>query len=223
MQGGNRDEALYQLAERYDGDGKPVTAENYPTLLATYFGQSRVAAIEEQYPLSNYPTPIHALSAALTDSGMVTNNRIGLCNLHLANQLAAPHVPLYAFEFADQTAPYPAPIFEAPGGRTGAAHTKELSYLFHQSELTPPQQQISDTMIRYWTNFAATGDPNGTDLEVWPVYTPDKPMIMTFHADRISAEADLYTRAKCKFWAQQGYGSLAGPYPTPTASGPDYK
>ena len=37
---------------------------------------------------------------------MVTNNRIGLCNLHLANQLVSPHVPLYAYVFADKTAPY---------------------------------------------------------------------------------------------------------------------
>ena len=93
----------------------------------------------------------------MTDSGTVSNNRVGLCNLHLANQLASPHVALYSYEFADRTAPYPAPIFNAPGNLPGAAHTKELSYLFHQGELTDAQRKISDAMIGYWDEFRREG------------------------------------------------------------------
>jgi len=223
MQGSNRDEALFQLAARYDGAGKPVTADQYPTILGQLLGASRAPAVQAQYPLSNYASPIHALTAALTDSGMVTNNRIGLCNLHLANQLASPHVPVFAYEFADATAPYPAPIFEAPGNLAGAGHTKELSYLFHQSELTPDQRRISDLMIRYWTNFAAKGNPNGKGLPPWPAYKPDQQMVMKFESSGAAADAELYTRAKCRFWAEQGFSTLAGPYPTATASGADYK
>ena len=223
MQGSNRSEALFQLTARYDGEGKPVTPEQYPTLLGQFLGQSRVAAVQAQYPLQSYPSPLLALAAALTDSGMITNNRIGMCNLHLANQLASPHVPVYAYEFADPTAPYPAPIFEAPGNIPGAAHTKELSYLFHQSELTPAQRRISDTMIRYWTNFAAKGDPNGKDLPNWPAYKPAQQMVMKFESDAVNADGDFYKRYRCKFWSEQGFASLAGPYPTPTVSGPEYK
>jgi para-nitrobenzyl esterase len=223
LQGSNRDEAMFQLAPLYDGGGSPVTPAQYPTILTQYFGKSRVAAIQKQYPLADYPTPTYALIAALTDSGMVTNNRIGLCNLHLANQLASPHVPLYAYEFADRTAPYPAPIFDAPGNLVGAAHTKELSYLFHQNELTPAQRNISDIMIGYWTSFAAKGDPNANGLPIWPVYTSNQQMVMKFDSNTVSANADFYTRYRCTFWAQQGFGILSGPYPTPTASGPDYR
>jgi para-nitrobenzyl esterase len=223
LQGSNRDEAMFQLAPLYDGQGSPVTPAQYPAILRQYFGQSRIAAIQEQYPLADYPTPMYALIAALTDSGMVTNNRIGLCNLHLANQLASPHVPLYAYEFGDRTAPYPAPIFDAPGNLLGAAHTKELSYLFHQNEITPAQRKISDTMIGYWTNFAAKGDPNGKDLPAWPIYTPNHPMVMKFDSNSVSVDADFYTKYKCRFWAEQGFGVLSGPYPAPAVSGPDYK
>jgi para-nitrobenzyl esterase len=221
LQGSNRDEGMFQLASLYDGRGSAVTPTQYPVILKEYFGQSRVAAILKQYPLANYTTPMYALIAALTDSGMVTNNRIGLCNLHLANQLAAPHVPLYSYEFADRTAPYPTPIFEAPGDLVGAAHTKELSYLFHQNELTPAQRKLSDIMIQYWTNFAATGNPNGKDLPNWPPYAANEPMVMRFDATRVGADTEFYTRYKCKFWAEQGFGLLSGPYPTPTASGPN--
>lgn len=223
MQGSNRDEAIFDLAPRYDGRGSPVTEAQYPAILKQYFGSSRVAAIEQQYPLADYPTPTYALIAVLSDSGMVTNNRIGLCNLELANQLASPHVPLYAYEFADRTAPYPVPIFDAPGNLAGAAHTKELSYLFHQNELTPAQRKISDAMIGYWTHFATNGNPNAKSLPTWPAYRPNQRMVMKFDANTVSADADFATRHRCSFWAEQGYSLLSGPYPTPTASGPDYQ
>jgi para-nitrobenzyl esterase len=223
LQGSNSDEAMFQLAPQYDGRGNPVTPAQYPIILKQYFGQSRVAAIQEQYPLAEYPTPTNALIAVLSDSGMVTNNRIGLYNLHLANQLASPHVPVYAYEFSDKTAPYPSPIFDAPSNLVGAAHTKELSYLFHQSELTPAQRKISDILIRYWTNFAAKGDPNEKVLPAWPAYKPDRQMVMKFDSDTVSADAEFYSRHRCRFWAEQGFGILSGPYPTPTASGPDHR
>ena len=223
MQGGNRDEGLYQLGSRFEAAGKPLTAAQYPAMLARFLGASRVAAVQEQYPLSAYSAPLYALAAALTDSGMVTNNRIGLCNLDLANQLAASHTAVYAYEFADRTAPYPAPVFDAPGNLPGAAHTTELSYLFHQSELAPAQRRVSDTMIRYWTRFAATGNPNGPGLPRWPAYTPADHLTMTFTADGAQADAGLYERARCRFWAEQGFATLAGPYPTPVSAGPEYK
>ncbi|MGF6372885.1 para-nitrobenzyl esterase [Paraburkholderia sp. RAU6.4a] len=223
IQGSNRDEAMFDLALRYDGKGKSITPAQYPTILEQYFGQSRVAAIQQQYPLADYPTPMRALIAVLSDSGMVTNDRIGLCNLHLASQLASPHVQLYTYEFADGTAPYPAPIFDAPGNQIGAAHTKELSYLFHQTELTPAQRKISDAMIGYWTNFATKGNPNGKNLPIWPAYKPDQQSVMKFDTTSVNADTDFYARHRCAFWEEQGYGLLSGPYPTPTASGPDYR
>jgi para-nitrobenzyl esterase len=220
MQGSNRDEGLFQLTPQFEGRGNPLTAAQYPTVLARYLGPSRVAAVQQQYPLANYAAPIYALAAALTDAGMASNNRIGLCNLELANQLAAPHVPLYSYEFADRTAPYPAPIFTVPGNLVGAAHTKELSYLFHQSELTPEQRRISDMMIGYWTSFAANGDPNGRGLPPWPAYKPEQRWVMKFGSNTVGADTKLHERAKCKFWAEQGYAVLHGPYPTATATGP---
>ena len=115
------------------------------------------------------------------------------------------------------------PIFEATNSVTGAAHTKELSYLFHQNELTPAQRKISGIMIGYWTNFAARGDPNGKGLPPWPVYKPAMQMVMTFDANAASADADFYARYKCGFWAQQGFGTLSGPYPKSTSSGAGYQ
>jgi len=33
-------------------------------------------------------------------------------------------------------------------------------------------------MIRYWTNFAKTGDPNGADLPAWPEYREGAETVM---------------------------------------------
>ena len=117
MQGSNLDEAMFSLTARYEGRGQPVTPAQYPDIIRQYLGASRVDAVLQHYPLDRYAAPIFALSAVLTDSSMITNNRIGLCNLHLANQLASPHVPVYSYVFADRTAPYPCLLYTSPSPR----------------------------------------------------------------------------------------------------------
>lgn len=219
MQGSNSDEALYRLATRFEGREDGLAPEQYPVLLDEYFGASRVDAIEAEYPLADYDAPIYALSAALSDAGLVSNNRIGLCNTLLANRLVAPHQPLYSFEFADETAPYPAPIFDAPGELKGAAHTTELSYLFDQVPLTREQRALSRQMIQYWTNFATSGDPNGRGLPRWPRFTPETPVVMELGAAGPRLDEDFEGRHKCQFWSEQGISLLAGPFATPTDYG----
>ncbi len=222
IQGGTADEAMFgPVAQSYDGAGKPVTQDQYPDLLKQFFGASRVEAVTAQYPLSEYLTPSYALLAALSDSAVGGNNRTGACNVQLANQLVSSHIPLYAYEFADKTAPYPAPIYNPPNGDlVGASHTDELSYLFDNVVLTPKQRSTADAMIGYWTNFAATGDPNGEGLPRWPLYKPAEQNVLLITAEKTAPDTQFSARHKCKFWAEQGYNLLAGPYPTPTAMGP---
>ncbi len=78
-------------------------------------------------------------------------------------------------------------------------------------------------MIGYWTNFAAKSNPNGKGLPAWPAFKPDRQMVMKFDSNTVGADTDFYARHKCEFWAEQGFGILSGPYPTPTASGPVYQ
>ena len=39
---------------------------------------------------------------------------------------------------------------------------------------------MSDRMMSYWTNFAATGDPNGPGLPQWPAFDSENSATMTF-------------------------------------------
>jgi len=89
---------------------------------------------------------------------------------------------------------------------TGASHASELQYIFDVLEtpvpspgLTPAQEQLSKTMVRYWAEFARTGNPNSSETPPWPPYgssdqfqllRPPTPVASTgFAADH-----------KCAFW-----------------------
>lgn len=63
-------------------------------------------------------------------------------------------------------------------GNSGARHTAEIRYVFGTlaSSWRPWRKgdwQLSQLMIRYWTNFAKTGNPNGDGLPQWRPYTHD--------------------------------------------------
>ncbi|HEU0049651.1 MAG TPA: carboxylesterase family protein, partial [Nitrososphaera sp.] len=90
---------------------------------------------------------------------------------------------LYYF---DEKAEIPA---GAEPGAYGARHASELPYVFRQltehgrPAPTPKDEALSDMMRTYWTNFAKTGDPNGTALPKWPAYSDTNPQMLHIKAE----------------------------------------
>jgi para-nitrobenzyl esterase len=65
----------------------------------------------------------------------------------------------------------------------GAFHTGEVPYAYGNLRFVnrPWQTEdhtLSQVMSSFWTNFIATGNPNGKDLPEWPVYTVKDKKIM---------------------------------------------
>jgi para-nitrobenzyl esterase len=85
-------------------------------------------------------------------------------------------VNVYAYEFNDENAPVEIG-FSNVSFPLGAYHDTEQLYLMNVSlfplppDFTPDQEQLSQAMITYWTNFAKTGDPNSAGVPTWSPYS----------------------------------------------------
>lgn len=53
-----------------------------------------------------------------------------------------------------------------------AGHADDTNYIFgtETNDTSPAGKMISDAMMRYWSQFAKTGDPNVAGLPTWPAF-----------------------------------------------------
>ncbi|EGW00046.1 Carboxylesterase 7 [Cricetulus griseus] len=69
-----------------------------------------------------------------------------------------------------------------------ADHTDEIRFVFGGpflnsdivmfEEATEEEESLSRKMMKYWANFARSGNPNGDRLPLWPVYDQDERYLM---------------------------------------------
>jgi hypothetical protein len=53
----------------------------------------------------------------------------------------------------------------------GVSHASELPLVFNfVLALTHEEAALSRAVLKYWTNFAVNGNPNGDGLPTWPAY-----------------------------------------------------
>jgi para-nitrobenzyl esterase len=167
--GNTHDEMRYFVSVQFDATGHPVTAQQYEAFIRGTYG-ANAGAVLARYPLSAFPSPSIALSTVETDFGTA----LSTCgHLDSYRAFAASRVPVYAYQFADRTAP---PLLEVPGFDEGAEHATELNFLFPRlfgGPLSAQQEALSTIMVQYWTNFAHRGKPGAHGLPDWPRFRDD--------------------------------------------------
>ena len=95
--------------------------------------------------------------------------------------------PAYLYYF---TRTPPGPL----AARLHAYHAAEIQYVFGNLRAGRPwedaDRKLSDAMISYWANFAATGNPNGKGLEKWLKYDAKIDPLMNF-GDKIEVQHNV--------------------------------
>ncbi|MER5621371.1 carboxylesterase family protein [Streptosporangium sp. NPDC002544] len=145
----------------------PMTAGEYEAAVNEKFGAAGPDVLAEYPPDAHGGSPLQAVAAVMSDLDWAWPARD-------TDLLFARHVPTFSYEFTDRTAPR---LFPLPNGvRPLASHGSELSFLFgvgwKSAPLTPEQRRLGDTMIDYWSRFAAVGDPNRPGLPTWSRVRP---------------------------------------------------
>ena len=211
MSGWTEDESNFGLGitEYFSGPPRvPASVAAYNARIAAFgtnpsYPPGTEAVAAALYPLTNYASPQLALDAIGTDSTA--------CAQRHTNQLLASQVPVYEYEFDDRTAPSYFPVM--PGFEPLAYHTSDIQYLFPgwhggpdgiAHPLDSLQEFLSDELVRAWTRFARTGNPNGHGNSPWPrmtasanaagVLSESIPNLSTF------TDAELSQRHNCSFW-----------------------
>ncbi len=224
INGTNHSEWNLFVALDFDLAGHPVTTATYiPAIQATLGVPAAAAAgIAALYPAAAFPTPDQGIGSLGTDA-------IFACPAHFADELTSPFVPTFAYEFNDPNAPQNfLPPVSFP---YGASHASEIQYLFPeanpsgvglnlpQTPLNASQQQLSDHMVGYWTEFARHGDPNGfrPGQPRWPRFTRANQVMQSFVPATPTTETNFAIAHQCAFW-DAASGRTLPPVPGQSAS-----
>lgn len=122
--------------------------------------------------------PANSDAEAVRSSRRMIGNRIfNWENWTWANmQVKTGRSPVYFYHFGQVP---PKPDYPGRGGdlehSIGSFHTADIPYVFETLDARSwpwrtIDRELSDTMARYWINFAASGDPNSAGLPAWPRY-----------------------------------------------------
>jgi len=100
----------------------------------------------------------------------------------------------------------------------GAFHSIELPYVFNTFSdrswrwlpFTPIDLALAPSIEDYWTNFAKTGDPNGSGVPAWPAWQDGTEPYLQFSPSAVPIAQQGLSPSFCSLSADRLRKSLAG-------------
>jgi carboxylesterase type B len=168
--GFNRDEGTLFNHEPYT-----LNASNYESAIAGYLSAPLAAKVAAQYPVSQFSTPWWGISQILRDSVMgcpATSAAQSITTIPGRNAANGVYAYFYVKEL--WVIQYIVDAFKP----LGVFHGSELVMTFDFDYILwgGGEKQMAQTMVKYWTNFAATGNPNQglssvtNNVPKWPAW-----------------------------------------------------
>ncbi|MSQ70290.1 MAG: carboxylesterase family protein [Betaproteobacteria bacterium] len=109
----------------------------------------------------------------------------------------------YRFSKVPPFPPGAAYLEQDPATKLGAFHAAEIPYIYRNLQARkwpwqPGDRELSELISTYWVNFAASGDPNGPGLPLWPAFDAHTEAMMCF--DDTTRLAPVPHRERLAFW-----------------------
>ncbi|XP_015608238.1 acetylcholinesterase [Cephus cinctus] len=198
---------IYYLTELFRIDGTEdveVSREEFiraVTELNPYVNQIARQAIIYEYTDWIRPNDPHVNRDALDK---IVGDYQFTCNVNeFAEHYASTGNTVYMYYYKHRSANNPWPKW------TGVMHADEISYIFGEpldmsKKYTTEEIHLSKRMMKYWANFAKTGNPSMGDdgswtKPIWPVHTASNKEYLTL--DTNTTEIGQGPRVKqCAFW-----------------------
>ena len=109
-------------------------------------------------------------------------------------------IPVYSYQFTKEN------------GFHGTYHAGEMIYAYgnvkkdtHSYRYDKSDIKLSETMLKYWSNFVKFGHPSSTDVADWSTYNPLEPKLMELGntvAPKAIPELDLDAFALCQEYSE---------------------
>lgn len=149
------------------------------------------AQMYAQYPPANYASPWWSLTHAFGDSQMTCAARR---TARWANA-AGNNVYVYFYTHVNLAVSIFEPYY-------GVFHGSELINVFNFDliMLGPGEADLGKQFVRYWTRFAATGNPNGDSDPSWPTYSASSDLTMNLDVGSGTNATSGLRKAQCDWW-----------------------
>lgn len=177
-------ETLYALSTIYSAVNKTYGSLTSFPVIDGYVSEE---TFDEAAYNNNLPHIPYMIGYTLNDLGDMGDGIIEFCLNREENGDTA-----YAYQFA-RPLPDDGSHPEVTARLKGAFHSSDLWYVFKSLKhcwrpWTKGDWDLSEQMLRGWSNFVKTGNPNGEGIPAWTPCTKDNKNLMLFKLDGNDAE-----------------------------------